>query len=156
MIKNYKTKEELLKELADLKLEIKSLKSQYERDLTERKRTELERQILFEIITGITTTNTFSESLKLILQSLGKVLYTDNCFVALYDESTKLFSFPYFVDKFGPIPEPEAMRKSCAAYVFRTGKSLLLTAELIQHLKEQNEVELVGPPSPSWIGVPLH
>ena len=155
MIKNYKTKEELLKELADLKLEIKSLKSQYECDLTERKRTELERQIVFEIIHGITTTNTFSESLKLILQSLGKVLYTDNCFVALYDESTKLFSFPYFVDKFGPIPEPEAMRKSFAAYVFRTGKSLLLTAELIQHLKEQNEVELVGPPSPSWIGVPL-
>jgi signal transduction histidine kinase len=31
----------------------------------------------------------------------------------------------------------------------------LFTKELFNQLKEQNEVELVGSPSPSWIGIPL-
>jgi len=47
------------------------------------------------------------------------------------------------------------MRKSWSAYVFRTGKPILFSAELFQQLKEQDEVELVGSPSPSWIGIPL-
>jgi hypothetical protein len=40
LIKNPKTKDKLLKELADLKLEYKSLKTQYEKDITERKQAE--------------------------------------------------------------------------------------------------------------------
>src|ERR1035437_3445399 len=40
MIKNPKTKEELLKELGNLKLEYRSLKTQYEKDITERKQVE--------------------------------------------------------------------------------------------------------------------
>jgi len=124
-------------------------------DITEQRQTELERQIVFEIIRGITTTNNLSELLKLIHQSLAKRLYADNCFIALYDEKTKLFSFPYWVDKLDPVPEPVAMKKSCSAYVFRTGKTFLYTRELYEQLEKQNEVVLVGSDSPSWIGVPL-
>jgi signal transduction histidine kinase len=48
------------------------------------------------------------------------------------------------------------MTRSCTAYVFRTNKPLLLTSKIFNELKEQDEVELVGTPSPSWIGIPLH
>jgi len=126
-----------------------------QREITERKRAELEKQVIYEITHGVTTTGNINELLKLIHQSLGKVLSADNLFVALHNEETGLFSFPYWVDKFDPIPEPVAMRKSWTAYVFRTGKPILFSAELFQQLKEQNEVELVGSPSPSWIGIPL-
>jgi PAS domain S-box-containing protein len=126
-----------------------------QRDITGRKRAELEKQVIYEIIHGITTTGNINELLKLIHQSLGKVLYADNIFVALHDINTGLFGFPYWVDKFDPIPEPTAMRKSLTAYVFRTGKPVLFSQELFRQLKEQNEVELVGSPSPSWIGIPL-
>jgi signal transduction histidine kinase len=47
------------------------------------------------------------------------------------------------------------MRKSWTAFVFRSGKPVLVSPELFRQLKEQNEVELVGSPSPSWIGIPL-
>ena len=124
-------------------------------NVTEQKRVELERQILFEITNGITTTGNLNELLKLIHHSLGKILYVDNFFVALYDQITGLFSFPYFVDKFDSTPEPIAIPKSCSAYVYRTGKPLLLTPELSQKLEEQNEIELIGSPSPSLVGVPL-
>ena len=125
------------------------------KDVTEQKRADLEQQVFYEITQGVTATANLDELLKLIHQSLGKVLYADNCFVAFYDPNTELFSFPYFVDKFDTTPEPLAMRKSCTAYVFRAGKPLLIAEELFQQLLEQNEVELVGSPSPSWIGVPL-
>jgi PAS domain S-box-containing protein len=125
------------------------------RDITIRKRTELENQIIYEITQGIATTSNLDELLKLIHHSLGKVVYAENCFVALHDQKTGLFSFPYFVDKFDSTPLPTSMRKSCSAYVFRSVKPLLYTEKIFNQLKEANEVELVGSASPSWIGIPL-
>jgi PAS domain S-box-containing protein len=125
------------------------------RDITARKRAELEIQVNYEISQGITSTSNLDELLKLIHLSLGKVVYAENCFVALYDHKTSLFSFPYFVDKVDSTPLPTSMPKSCTAFVFRTIKPFLLTQEVFNTLVEQNEVELVGSPSPSWIGIPL-
>lgn len=48
------------------------------------------------------------------------------------------------------------MSKSCTACVFRTNKPLILTNNIFNELKDQNEIELVGTHSPSWIGIPLH
>jgi len=125
------------------------------RDITEHQRRDLESHALYEIRYGITTTSNLDELLKLIHKSLGKVVYAENCFVALHNQQTGLFSFPYFVDKVDPTPMPTSMGKSCTAYVFRSGKPFLFTKELFIRLKEQNEVELVGSPSPSWVGIPL-
>lgn len=125
------------------------------RDITFRKRTELENLINYEITQGITTTSNLDELLKLIHGSLGKVVYAENFFVALYNEATRLFSFPYFVDKIDSTPLPTSMKKSCTAFVFRTVKPLLLTQSIFDQLVEKDEVELVGSNSPSWIGIPL-
>jgi PAS domain S-box-containing protein len=125
------------------------------RDITERKRSELENYALFEITSGITSTDNLDELLKLIHKSLGKVVYAENCFVALFDQSTELFSFPYFVDKVDTTPTTTSLSKSCSAYVFKTVKPLLLSQEFFDKLVEQGEVELVGSNSPSWVGIPL-
>ena len=125
------------------------------RDITDRKRSELESYALFEITQGITSTDNLDELLRLIHQSLGKVVYAENCFVALYDEITGLFSFPLFVDKIDQTPLTTSLGKSCTAYVMRTVKPLLLTQQFFDKLVEQEEVELVGTNSPSWIGIPL-
>ena len=124
-------------------------------DITERKRGDLERQVMYEIIQGVTMTADLDELMQLIHQALKKVIYAENYFIALYDYNTGLFSFPYFVDKFDTAPSPQALEKSCTAYVFRTGRPMLITEELFQQLIEQGEVELIGTPSPSWLGVPL-
>ena len=125
------------------------------RDITERKRADQERQAMYEIVEGVTTSANLDELFKLIHRSLGKVLYAENCFVALYDSNTRLFNFPYFVDKFDSTPEPAALLKSCTSYVFRTGKPHLIPQAVFDRLVEQAKIELVGSPSPSWIGVPL-
>ncbi|MGA9405881.1 MAG: PAS domain S-box protein, partial [Bacteroidota bacterium] len=126
------------------------------RDITQRKRADQERQAMYEIVEGVTTTANLDELFKLIHRSLGKVLYAENCFIALHDSNTGLFNFPYFVDKFDSTPEPAALLKSCTSYVFRSGKPHRIPQAMFDKLLEQNEVELVGSPSPSWIGVPLN
>lgn len=125
------------------------------RDITSRKRAELESYALFEIIRGITTTDNLDELLKLIHNSLGKVVYAENCFIALYDHATELFSFPYFVDQIDTTPTTTSMARSCTAYVFKSVKPLLLSQELFDELERKGEVELVGSNSPSWVGIPL-
>ena len=125
------------------------------KDITERKRKETEVQVLSEITQGIVSTSNLDELMMLIHNSLGKVVYAENFFVALYDTKTDLFSFPYFVDKFDQTPAPVSMKKSCSAYVFRTAKPFLFSEHEFEKLRKDNEVELVGSPSPSWVGVPL-
>jgi len=125
------------------------------RNVTERKRRETESQVIYEIAQGMTTSINLDELMKLIHHSLGKVVYAENIFVALYDQGTKMFSFPYFVDKFDQTPLPASMEKSCMAYVFRNNTPFLFKNDVFDRLVEQNEVKQVGSPSPSWIGIPL-
>jgi PAS domain S-box-containing protein len=125
------------------------------RDITLRKRTELENKVNYEIAQGITTTSNLSELFKLIHESLSKCIYAENIFIALFNKKSGLFNFPYYVDKIDPVPEPASLEKSCTAYVFRTIKPFLYSEELFNKLVSENEVELVGFPSPSWIGIPL-
>ncbi|MGB8801207.1 MAG: PAS domain S-box protein [Candidatus Acidiferrales bacterium] len=124
-------------------------------DVTERKRSELERQITFEIIHGVNVTDNLDELLYLIHQSLNKVLYAENCFVALYESASGMFHFPFFVDQFDEAPPPQQVGRSCTAYVYRTGRAILIPQQVFDRLAAEGEVELVGTPSPSWLGVPL-
>ena len=129
--------------------------SAFMRDITVSKRAEAERQIIFEIIQGVSATANLDELLRLIHQSIGKVLSAENCFVALYDRAVGMLSMQFFVDKYDPTPPPQKLGKSRAAYVFRTGRPILMTTEIFRQLVEQGEVELVGTPPATWLGVPL-
>jgi len=127
-----------------------------DRDITERRRMEAERQVIFEIIQGVITTPTLDELLKLIHHSISKLLYAENCFVALHDPATDLIHFEFWLDKYDPVPPPRPVgKKGFASYVLQTGKPLLLTRELTNQMVERGEVENSGTPSASWLGVPL-
>jgi|GEM_PF-989071 len=119
-------------------------------------RLQKEDQILYEITEGMTSTSNLEELLKLIHESISKVLYAENCFFALYDDETARFSFPYFVDKYDDPPaEDLSLEKSCTAYIFKKGKSMLIPGDVFLKLVDEGEVELVGSFSPSWVGIPL-
>ncbi len=52
-------------------------------------------------------------------------------------------------------PRPQKVGRSCTAYVYYTGRAMLIPQSMFDRLAEEGEVELVGTPSPSWLGVPL-
>jgi two-component system cell cycle sensor histidine kinase/response regulator CckA len=124
-------------------------------DITARRRADLEREVMHEIAQSVATSANLDELLALMHHSLQRVLTADNCFVALHDGRTGLFSFPYFVDQYDTLPEPVAMTHSLTAYVFRHGQPALITPDVFRQLQAQGEADLVGAPSPSWMGVPL-
>ena len=122
-------------------------------DITDRKRSELERQVSTEIFQTINVTDNLDELLRSIHAALKQVLCAENCFVALYESSAGTFQFPFFVDQLCAAPEP---RMACrAAYVYRTGKAMLIPREKYRLLVEHGEVKPVANPALSWLGVPL-
>ncbi len=125
------------------------------RDITARKRAEAERQVISEIVKGVITTTNLDELLNLARHSIGKLLYAENCFVALHDQTTDLIHFEFWADKVDPVPPPRPIGTGFSGYVLRTGRPLLLTEELKSHMYEQGIVEQSGSDSASWLGVPL-
>ncbi len=125
------------------------------RDISERKRTETERQVINEIIEGVNSTSNLDELLELVHESIKKLIYAENCFVALYDKKTELFEMQFFVDKYDDAPPPFKMGKTQAAYVFRHGRSLLTDKKISKRLEQEGEIELIGTPAAAWLGVPL-
>jgi two-component system, cell cycle sensor histidine kinase and response regulator CckA len=125
-------------------------------DITELHRMEAERQVNSEIVHALNQTANLDELLAGIHQALKKVVSAENCFVALHDPVAETFSFPFFVDQVDIVPSPpQKVGRSCTAYVFRKGEPMLIPQSEFDRLAAEGEVELVGSPSPAWLGVPL-
>jgi two-component system, cell cycle sensor histidine kinase and response regulator CckA len=124
-------------------------------DVSILQRMEAERQVISEVVHALNQTANLDELLHGIHQALNKVVYAENCFIALHASEADSFYFPFFVDQFDSAPPPQKVGRSCTAYVFRTGRGMLIPQTEFDRLVRQGEVELVGSPSPSWLGVPL-
>jgi len=125
------------------------------RDVTERKQSEKEREVLNEIGNLVHTTSNLDELLAGIHQNIKKVMYAENCFVALYDPKTDMVSFPYFADQFDPPPTAREKGKGFTGYILQTGKPLLFTPELFETLVTANEISVIGTLPKSFLGAPL-
>ena len=123
-------------------------------EITERKRSELERQATTEITHAMSVTDNLDDLLRLIHKALNSVVPVDNCFVALVDQAA-IVQYPFFVDRYDTQPAPEKMGSGCTAYVFRTGQPMLISADRCRQLIDAGEIKLEGTPSRSWLGVPL-
>lgn len=89
-------------------------------------------------------------------RSISKVIPAPNCYVALFDDVTKVVSFPYFVDQFDAPPQPGILRNGSTEYVIKTGKPVRLTREKYQELIDKKIIDASGTLPYSWIGVPLY
>ena len=124
-------------------------------DVTERQRVEEERQVVSDIIQGVIATSNLDELFELIHTSISKLLYAENCFIALHDPATDLVHFEFWLDKNDPVPPPRLAGHGFGGYVLRTGRPLLLTDELKSRMYERGDVDGDGLSSASWLGVPL-
>lgn len=126
-------------------------------NISARKRAEAERQVIAEIVQGVISTTNVDELLALAHRSIGKLLYAENCFVALHDARTDFIHFRFWVDQRDPVPRPDSVRKGTtrSSYILRTGEPLLMTKEILKDLFERGEISHSGSDSASWMGVPL-
>jgi len=124
-------------------------------DVSDLHRMESERQVNSDVVHALNETSNLDQLLTRIHASLKEILPAENCFVALHDPETDTFHFPFLADEYDTAPPPQKVGRSCTAYVFRTGQAKLIPQSDFDRLASLGEVELVGSPSPAWLGVPL-
>ena len=125
------------------------------RDISEQKRAESLNSALYRIAEKASSAEDLQQFYVSIHAILGELTYARNLYIALYDSSTQLISFPYFVDETDARPASKKPGRGLTEYVLRSGEALLCTPEVFQTLIERGEVELIGAPSVDWLGVPL-
>src|SRR6266568_1387132 len=125
------------------------------RDISEQKRAESLSSALYRIAEKTSSAKDLQQFYAAIHGIVGELMYARNFYIAVYDPSSELVSFPYFVDEEDPTPAPKRLGHGLTEYVLRTGEPLLCTQEVFDVLVKQDEVELIGAPSLDWLGVPL-
>lgn len=107
-----------------------------------------------ELSSDITLDN--EQIARLIDEQTQRVLETPNFFLCLHDEEEEQLQLVYIRDQHD-VPEnlsPD-LQNGLAAYVWRTGESLLATREQQQKLFDDGKAKLVGTPSAIWLGAPM-
>ncbi|HEY2965606.1 MAG TPA: GAF domain-containing protein [Actinomycetota bacterium] len=94
---------------------------------------------------------------------VGELMYADNFYIVLYDEERQTMNWPFYVDTVGEgwpdpnvwVPMGTGDARGITAYLLRTGIPLLLDFADIDDLVRRGEVDMIGVPSVTWLGVPL-
>jgi PAS domain S-box-containing protein len=123
-------------------------------DISLRKRHEKVQNVLIEIANSVNNTRNLNELFEQIQKSLGNVIDTRNCYIAMYDKENDTITLPYHKDEKDKFTEFPA-GKTITGYVIKTGTSQLVNMDRVEQLEKTGEIEPIGSPSVSWLGVPL-
>jgi signal transduction histidine kinase/CRP-like cAMP-binding protein len=129
----------------------------------ERQRTQQVQIALYRIAEAAASVEQMAEFYAAIHHIVGGLMYANNFFIALYDETRRVVKFPYYMDQVDlDVPDPRRWEKlglgwakGLTAYVLRTGQPLLVTPTKFEALLQQGEIEAVGVPPIDWLGIPL-
>lgn len=126
-----------------------------ETDITEKIKSEQVQQVLYSISNAALTSIDLSELIEIISNELGKLINSNNFYIAFYDENTNMLSTIYEKDEKDVIDTWPA-DKSITGYVIKHQKSMLISEAELYSLNDSGEIILYGTPSKIWLGVPLN
>jgi PAS domain S-box-containing protein len=124
-------------------------------DITEKKREEQIKKIIYNLTNAVTTSIDLHDFAKTIKNELSTVIDTSNFYLALYDKNLNIFSFVFHSDEKDKIKFLPADKKTLTSYVFKTKKSLLVTSKVRHQLIKSGEFEQIGAEAKNWLGTPL-
>jgi len=125
------------------------------RDITDRKYNELLQSAITQIAEAALSAPDIAGLLKIIHENVKTLMPADSFYVSLYDESTDLMTYPYYVDENNAISRSQKPGQDLTSYVWRTGKALLVTPEVFDDLEKSGEIRAEDPRGMDWLGIPL-
>jgi len=123
-------------------------------DITDSVRSERVQQVLYSISLAALSSKDMDELTEVISLELGKLLDTNNFYIAFYDEPNGMLSTHFLNDQKDEITTWPA-GKSATGYVIKHQESLLANETDMIKLFEAGEIDIVGVPAKVWLGVPL-
>lgn len=124
-------------------------------DITSRIQAEKVQEAIYEISKATISTESIDELYRSIHSILAELIHVENFFIALYDPSSNLLSFPYYVDQYDEPPPETKPGRGLTEYIMRTREPLLAPRKIFDELIQRGEVESVGTVAVDWLGVPL-
>lgn len=129
------------------------------RDITNLKRNELLRTVMYDIAQLSNSVNSLDELFKGIHGAISRMLDASNFYIAMFEPQRQMIHFPYYVDTVDDLPEGVRyfpIGKGLTEKVMFSGETVFLTGEQLNQLvATSDEYEFVGEPSEIWLGVPL-
>ena len=112
---------------------------------------------LYEIADATSSSRNMQEFYSRIHRIVGELMYANNFFIALYDESTDLLSYPYHVDETDDTfpTRPMGSDRNLTSYIIRTGKTVKHGQEEFLAMQARGDYALEGTPNEDGIGAPL-
>src|SRR4029078_9759125 len=114
-------------------------------------------KVLYEIADVASAVRDMQSFYKKLHKIVGKLMYAENFFIALYDAQSDLISFPYRVDTADIetiLPQPLGEQHGATAWVIQHGETLDRSSGKIDAAIARGEMEQVGTRS-NGIVVPL-
>ncbi|MCD6113648.1 MAG: PAS domain S-box protein [Bacteroidales bacterium] len=124
------------------------------RDITQRKKDERIKETIFNISNTINYSENQNELFQNIQFELGKIINTNNFYIALYNKSTNKVNFPFVVDEYD-IDFFQEHENTLSSYLIKSGKSMLLTKNQIISIENQEKIKFYGTIPEIFLGVPL-
>ncbi|MGH7521913.1 MAG: response regulator [Gemmatimonadales bacterium] len=124
-------------------------------DVSERARAEQVQAAVYRIAEAAQNAPGLPELFRSVHEIIGALMPAKNLYIALYDETIDMITFPYHVDEFDATPAPRHPSGGLTEHVLRTGQPLLAKPESQAALDAIGIVQSIGAPSVDWLGVPL-
>ncbi|HLF02126.1 MAG TPA: GAF domain-containing protein, partial [Anaerolineales bacterium] len=125
------------------------------RDITERKQREQELALLNEISQQLIKLIAPEAIFETLFNAIGRVLDNRNLYIALYDETTGVVSFPlYTVDGERRPVASRPVGNGLTEHVLRLKEPVLIRSDMPAALREQG-IALIGRESACYLGVPM-
>jgi K+-sensing histidine kinase KdpD len=124
------------------------------RDISQRKQTEMIKQVQYNIARSILNAENLVNLLEIVRDELGLMFDTTNFFVAMYDAERDMLINTINKDENDYYNEWPADR-SLSGHVVKSGKSVLMNRNDIDRFSIKHNAELIGAPALSWMGVPI-
>ena len=124
-------------------------------EITDKKRTEQVQKILFSISTSALATKTTTELLEVVKNQLNSLLEITGICAAIYNQKSGEWTYPEANEPQNNLIAWHSER-SLTEYLINQKNSLMLTRDDFFNLTFSGDLELIGNPPETWIGIPLY
>jgi len=147
-------KNDLDRQVIEKTRHLRETNQKLQEEIAERNYSDKIKGILYRISGYVNLNNDLKEVFPYIQEQLSQILDVSNLMIGIYDPVTQEVIPAYQVDPNGKL-ERYRLGRSLSSYIIRNRKSLLVDRKGIHELVAKGEIESIGVPADSWLGVPL-